>query len=80
MATDSSPTRDRADAEIQIPKMIGKWSIGTDPDVHATKIIELFESGATIVNVHSGQANQRRAIEFYGNQVLPQVRKHLQQA
>ncbi|HLI79665.1 MAG TPA: TIGR03557 family F420-dependent LLM class oxidoreductase [Candidatus Binataceae bacterium] len=76
---DPQAIQDRADAEIQIPRMIEKWSVGTDPDVHATKIIELFESGATIVNVHSGQADQRRAIEFYGKNVLPKVRKHLQQ-
>lgn len=77
---DPQQIQNRADAEIQIPKMISKWSVGTDPDVHAAKIVELFESGATIVNVHSGQADQRRAIEFYGNQVLPKVRKHLEQA
>jgi F420-dependent hydroxymycolic acid dehydrogenase len=77
---DPQAIQDRADAEIQIPKMISKWSVGTDPDLHATKIIELFESGATIVNVHSGQPDQRRAIEFYGSNVLPRVRKHLQQA
>jgi TAT-translocated FGD2 family F420-dependent dehydrogenase len=76
---DPQAIQDRADAEIQIPKMISKWSVGTDPDVHATKIIELFESGATIVNVHSGQVDQRRAIEFYGSNVLPRVRKHMQQ-
>jgi F420-dependent hydroxymycolic acid dehydrogenase len=76
---DPQAIQDRADAEIQIPRMISKWSVGTDPEVHATKLIELFESGATIVNVHSGQADQRRAIEFYGSKVLPKVRKHLLQ-
>jgi TAT-translocated FGD2 family F420-dependent dehydrogenase len=77
---DPQAIQDRADAEIQLPKLISSWSVGTDPDTHAAKIIELFESGATIVNVHSGQADQQRAIEFYGNQVLPKVRKHLQQS
>jgi hypothetical protein len=26
------------------------------------------------VNIHSGQANQRRVIDFYGKEVLPKVR------
>jgi TAT-translocated FGD2 family F420-dependent dehydrogenase len=77
---DPHAIQNRADAEIQLPKLISKWSVGTDPGMHARKIIELFEGGATIVNVHSGQADQRRAIEFYGTKVLPQVRKHLPQA
>ena len=35
--------------------------------------MELFASGATIVNVHSGQADQRAVIDFYGSHVLPEV-------
>lgn len=77
---DPQAIQDRANSEIQLQKLISQWPVGTNPEVHATKLVELFESGATIVNVHSGQADQRRVIEFYGNKVLPQVRKHLQQA
>ena len=29
--------------------------MGTDPNVHLKTINELFESGTTIVNIHSGQ-------------------------
>jgi hypothetical protein len=36
---------------------------------------ELFESGATVVNVHSGQPDQARVIEFYGTHVLPGFRQ-----
>jgi hypothetical protein len=32
---------------------------------------ELFDHGATIVNVHSGQPDQARVIEFYGTHVIP---------
>jgi alkanesulfonate monooxygenase SsuD/methylene tetrahydromethanopterin reductase-like flavin-dependent oxidoreductase (luciferase family) len=34
---------------------------------------DLFKSGVTIVNVHSGQADQHAAIDFYGSRVLPQL-------
>jgi hypothetical protein len=29
------------------------------------------DSGVTIVNVHSGQPDQARVIDFYGTRVLP---------
>jgi hypothetical protein len=48
------------------------------PDVHAKALIELFRSGAT-VNVHSGQSDQRRVIDFYGEHVLPKVHAQLKE-
>ena len=77
---DPQAIQDRADSEIQLERLISKWSVSTDPDAHAAKLIELFETGATIVNIHSGQPDQRRVVEYYGSKVLPQVRKHLRQA
>jgi TAT-translocated FGD2 family F420-dependent dehydrogenase len=65
----------RADSEIPLEQVYGEWPIGTDPNVHLKTINELFDSGATIVNIHTGQANQQRLIEFYGKEVLPKVRK-----
>jgi hypothetical protein len=32
------------------------------------------------VNVHSGQADQRKVIEFYGREVLPRVKKAASEA
>jgi F420-dependent hydroxymycolic acid dehydrogenase len=40
-------------------------------------IRKLFDSGVTIVNIHSGQPDQHKVIEFYGKEVLPRVRKQL---
>jgi hypothetical protein len=37
-------------------------------------IKKLFDSGVTIVNIHSGQQDQQKVIEFYGREVLPRVR------
>jgi hypothetical protein len=37
-------------------------------------LTELFHGGATHVNIHSGQTDQRRAIDFYGKEALPRWR------
>jgi len=42
--------------------------------VHIKTVTELFDSGVSIVNIHTGQQDQRRVIDFYGKQVLPRVR------
>jgi TAT-translocated FGD2 family F420-dependent dehydrogenase len=70
----------RAEAELPLPQIISDWTVSTDPDVHAKKINDLFNSGVTIVNIHSGQADQKRVIDFYGNNVLPKVRKQMKAA
>jgi hypothetical protein len=45
-----------------------------DPAVQIKAITDLFQSGASIVNIHSGQADQNRVIEYYGKNVLPKVK------
>jgi alkanesulfonate monooxygenase SsuD/methylene tetrahydromethanopterin reductase-like flavin-dependent oxidoreductase (luciferase family) len=65
----------RADAEIPLEKVYGDWPVGTDPEAHIKTITDLFSSGATIVNIHSGQADQKRVIDFYGKEVLPRVKQ-----
>jgi F420-dependent hydroxymycolic acid dehydrogenase len=47
---------------------------GTDPAVHSKTVTELFNSGVRIVNIHSGQADPKRVIEFYGKEVLPRLK------
>ncbi len=47
------------------------WPVGTDPTPHVEAIDKLLKSGVTIVNIRAGQADQKRAIEFYGSKVLP---------
>jgi TAT-translocated FGD2 family F420-dependent dehydrogenase len=65
----------KADAEIPLEKVYGDWPVGTDPEAHIKTITDLFSSGATIVNIHSGQADQKRVIDFYGKEVLPRIRQ-----
>jgi len=69
---DPSAIEQRADAEVPIEKVLDAWAVGADPAIHIAKLRELFDSGVTIVNVHSGQPDQRKVIDFYGRSVLPQ--------
>lgn len=77
---DPRAIRARAEKEIPLHKVSESWSRGTDPEQHAQAIERLFESGATIVNIHAGQRDQNKAIEFYGEKVLPLVRRNVRAA
>jgi|SRR5437016_3669321 len=66
-----------AEAELPLEKVYGEWVVGTDPEKHVEEIERLFESGATIVNIHSGQNDQKKVIDFYGASVLPKLSKSL---
>jgi TAT-translocated FGD2 family F420-dependent dehydrogenase len=72
---DPQEIQDRAMKEVPMEQVTAEWAIGTDPNVHVKKVQELFDSGAWIVNVHSGQSDQRRVIDFYAKEVLPKVRQ-----
>jgi TAT-translocated FGD2 family F420-dependent dehydrogenase len=64
----------RAQAELPLPKVYGDWTVSADPDAHVQTIKKLFESGVTIVNIHSGQPDQRKVIDFYGREVIPRLK------
>jgi F420-dependent hydroxymycolic acid dehydrogenase len=63
----------RAERQVDIDRVLDGWLISEDPAEHATGLQKAFDAGATEVYVHSPQADQRRVIEFYGQQVLPQL-------
>jgi G6PDH family F420-dependent oxidoreductase len=77
---DPQAIQNQATADLPLEKVYAKWPISADPDVHAKALVEQFKSGATIVNVHSGQADQKHVIEFYGKHVLPRVHEQLKEA
>ncbi len=77
---DQQEIEKRAASELPLQQIYSKWPVSTDPDVHVKALVDLFNAGATIVNVHSGQSDQRRVIEFYGKRVLPRVHEQLKQA
>jgi F420-dependent hydroxymycolic acid dehydrogenase len=65
----------KADAETPMDEVLKSWVIGDNPSVHMKKMRALFDSGVSIVNIHSGQPDQARVIDFYGEHVLPTFRK-----
>jgi|HubBroStandDraft_6_1064221.scaffolds.fasta_scaffold65635_2 TAT-translocated FGD2 family F420-dependent dehydrogenase len=71
---DPAQIEHRAEAELPLPKVYADWTVSSDPAAHVKAVTELFDSGATIVNIHSGQTNQQKVIDFYGTEVLPKVR------
>lgn len=72
---DPQTIQQRADAEVPLEKVYADWAVGTDPEIHIKALTELFNSGATEIHIHSGQSDQQRVIDFYGKEVLPQMRK-----
>jgi len=64
----------RAEQGVSLDRLIGQWPVSTDPAIHIAAIRALFDSGVSIVNVHSGQLDQKKVIEFYASEVLPAFR------
>jgi len=64
----------RAEAEVPIEEVLKQMTVGADPATHIAGMRKLLDAGVTIINVHSGQPDQRRVIEFYAREVLPHVR------
>lgn len=75
---DPQVIQQRAESEIPIEDLYKEMTISTDPDVHVKALQEAFSGGATEVHIHSGQADQRRVIDFYGKEVLPRLRKGME--
>jgi coenzyme F420-dependent glucose-6-phosphate dehydrogenase len=72
---DPQQIQNLAEKELPLQQVYADWVVSTDPNSHIKKVQELFASGVWIVNIHSGQADQKRVVEFYGKEVLPKVRQ-----
>src|SRR5262249_26079486 len=72
---DPAEIQKQADNEVPLDQLINEWPVGTDPATHCEAIAKLFDSGVTIVNIHSGQQDQRKVIEFYASNVLPRFKR-----
>ncbi len=70
---DPAQIQSRAEREIPLDDVIAEWTVGSEPRKHVDAIQKLFDSGATIVNIHAGQQDQTKAIDFYGAEVLPRI-------
>jgi hypothetical protein len=60
---------------VPIDKVVSKWTVGTDPQVHIDALQKLVDGGVTQIVVHSAQDDQQQVIDFYSRQVLPRVRR-----
>jgi TAT-translocated FGD2 family F420-dependent dehydrogenase len=72
---DPQTIQQRADSEVPLQKVYGDWPVSTDPQVHLKTVNDLFASGVTIVNIHCGQPDQKKVIEFYGREVIPELKR-----
>lgn len=63
----------RAQEEIPLDQVLNMWTVSSDPQVHRAKLQELIDGGVTHIYVHAGNQDQMRAIQFYRDEVLPQV-------
>jgi TAT-translocated FGD2 family F420-dependent dehydrogenase len=70
---DPAEIQRQAEAGTPLEKVMEGWPVSTDPGPHIQKIHELQESGVSIVNIHAGQPDQQRVLEFYATRVLPQL-------
>lgn len=68
---DEADIQRRAESENRLEEVYAKWPIGPHPQKHAEALQKLIQAGATHVFVHSPEPDQMRAIQFYGQQVLP---------
>jgi len=74
---DPAQIEHRAQSELPLPKVYGDWTVSSNADAHVQAIQKLFDSGVTIVNIHSGQSDQQKVIDFYGKEVLPRVKSRM---
>lgn len=72
--TDPHEIQRLAEEEVPLEQVYADWSVGPRPDAHVESVAALFESGASIVNIHTGQPDQLKVLEFYGKKVLPELR------
>jgi F420-dependent hydroxymycolic acid dehydrogenase len=74
---DPSDIRMQAEEKVSLEEVTSNWLIGDNPQVFIDRILELFDGGVTQVFIHSAQTDQQRIIDFFGQQVLPQVRSQI---
>ncbi len=65
----------RAEQDVPLEEVYGSWPVSEDPQVHVAALQKLIDGGVTHIFVHSRQPDQRRVIEFYGQDVLPKLQR-----
>ncbi len=65
----------KAEESVTLEQVYNTWPVSEDPQVHLAALERYFAAGVTDIIVHSGQQDQERVIRFYGEQVLPLLRR-----
>ncbi len=68
----------RADA-LPVERAASRWIVSTDPEEHVEKIRPYLDLGFTHLIFHAPGPDQKRFIRFYGEEVLPRLRKAAEQ-
>lgn len=64
----------RAESDVDLEDVLKDWTVSAEPEPHIEAIQELGELGATHVAVHVATTSQSKAVDFFGNKVLPALR------
>jgi TAT-translocated FGD2 family F420-dependent dehydrogenase len=64
----------RAAEATPLAQVISGWTTGTDPQTHVTAVQKVIDSGARPF-MHFPQRDPTKAIEFYRDHVLPQLKR-----
>ncbi len=62
-----------AERLVEPERVADSWVVSRDPQAHIAAVRELAAAGATHIFLHSPQSDQRAAIDFYGEHVLPKL-------
>jgi F420-dependent hydroxymycolic acid dehydrogenase len=65
----------RAQKEVPLDDVLKMMVVSPDPAQHVAKLQELIAGGVTHIYVHAGNEDQHHALNFYRDNVLPQVRR-----
>lgn len=71
---DPHSIRQQAETDVPMDKLLSMWTVSEDPQVHIEKVQQLIDSGLKHIFIHSALPDQHKAIEFYGDKVLPKLK------
>lgn len=63
-----------AEENIALDEVKKQWTIGADARTHIESIEKMVDDGVTHIYIHSGQEDQEYVIDFFGREVLPNIR------
>ena len=56
-------------------QIVPRWIVSPEPEAHVEAVRWLAEKGMTHIFIHGPQRDQRRLIRFYGEQVIPTLKR-----